>query len=303
MEPNVKWFQPDGITFQNEEEGMSAQKSAKEAGNWKKIVADNLNKVRTQHPLVHNITNFVVMNSSANILLAQGAMPVMAHALNEVEHMVSLANALVLNIGTLTDEWVESMIKAGRMANEKSIPLVLDPVGAGATPLRTEKAKEILQEVRITVLRGNASEIDALAVSGGKTRGVDSVHQADEVLGGALSLIEKYHLIVGISGKTDIIIDGAKVVKIDNGSPLMQKVTGTGCGLSATVGAFLGVEKDSFIATISAFGFYNIAGEMAAKRSKAPGSFSVAFLDALDEVSEKDLENLKIYPTGKTIEI
>ena len=123
------------------EEGMSDQKSTKKAENWKNIIAGDLDKVRTQHPLVHNITNFVVMNSSANILLAQGAMPVMAHAINEVEHMVSLANALVLNIGTLTDEWVEAMIKAGRVANEKSIPVVLDPVGAGATPLRTEKAK------------------------------------------------------------------------------------------------------------------------------------------------------------------
>jgi hydroxyethylthiazole kinase len=190
---------------------------------------------------------------------------------------------------------VEAMIKAGRMANEKSIPVVLDPVGAGATPLRTEKAKEILREVQITVLRGNASEINALAVSGGKTRGVDSVHQADEVLGGSLSLIEKYHLIIGISGKTDIITDGNKVIKIDNGSPLMQNVTGTGCGLSATVGAFLGVEENPLIATTSAFGFYNIAGETAEKNSTGPGSFSVAFLDALAQISDKDLGNLKIY--------
>ena len=133
---------PEFFEKLQKEEEMSDQKSTKNAENWKNIVADNLDKVRTQHPLVHNITNFVVMNSSANILLAQGAMPVMAHAINEVEHMVSLANALVLNIGTLTDEWVEAMIKAGRMANEKSIPVVLDPVGAGATPLRTEKAKD-----------------------------------------------------------------------------------------------------------------------------------------------------------------
>jgi hydroxyethylthiazole kinase len=274
---------------------MSDKKSfQKEVKNWEALISENLNKVRTQHPLVHNITNFVVMNSSANILLAQGAMPVMAHAINEVEHMVSLANALVLNIGTLTDEWVEAMIKAGRMANEKSIPVVLDPVGAGATPLRTEKAKEILREVQITVLRGNASEINALAVSGGKTRGVDSVHRADEVLGGALSLIEKYHLTIGISGKTDIITGGNKVIKIDNGSPLMQNVTGTGCGLSATVGAFLGVEENPLIATASAFGFYNIAGEIAEKHSTGPGSFSMAFLDALAQISDKDLENLKI---------
>jgi hydroxyethylthiazole kinase len=292
----MKMALPELFENLQKEEGMSDQRlTQKEAENWKNIVSDNLNKVRTQHPLVHNITNFVVMNSSANILLAQGAMPVMAHAINEVEHMVSLANALVLNIGTLTDEWVEAMIKAGRMANEKSIPVVLDPVGAGATPLRTEKAKEILREVKITVLRGNASEINALAVSGGKTRGVDSVHQADEVLAGALSLIEKHHLIIGISGKTDIIADGNKVIKIDNGSPLMQKVTGTGCGLSATIGAFLGVEKDSLIATVSAFGFYNIAGEIAERNSKAPGSFNVAFVDALYEVTDKDLKNLKIY--------
>ena len=274
---------------------MSDKKPSQEkVENWEVVVAENLDRVRTRHPLVHNITNFVVMNSSANILLAQGAMPVMAHAINEVEHMVSLANALVLNIGTLTDEWVEAMIKAGIAANEKSIPVVLDPVGAGATPLRTEKAKEILEKVKITVLRGNASEINALAVSGGTTRGVDSVHQADEVLGGALALIDTYRLIIGISGKTDIIADGNRVIKIDNGSPLMQKVTGTGCGLSATVGAFLGVEKDPLVAAVSAFGFYDIAGETAAGRSKGPGSFSVAFLDALEDVSNKDLEKLRI---------
>ncbi|MBW1797246.1 MAG: hydroxyethylthiazole kinase [Deltaproteobacteria bacterium] len=274
---------------------MSDQKlTQKETGNWKNVIAANLDKVRTQHPLVHNITNFVVMNSSANILLAQGAMPVMAHAINEVEHMVSLANALVLNIGTLTDEWVEAMIKAGRMANEKSIPVVLDPVGAGATPLRTEKAKEILHDVRITVLRGNASEINALAVSGGITRGVDSIHQADEVIDSALSLVEEYKLIIGISGKTDFVIDGNEVIKINNGSSLMQKVTGTGCGLSATVGAFLGVEGNPLIATASAFGFYNIAGEIAEKHSTGPGSFNVAFLDALAQISDRDLENLKI---------
>ena len=270
------------------------QSTQKEGINWKNIITDNLDKVRTRHPLVHNITNFVVMNSSANILLAQGAMPVMAHAINEVEHMVSLANALVLNIGTLTDEWVEAMIRAGRMANEKSVPVVLDPVGAGATPLRTEKAREILHKVRITVLRGNASEINALAVSGGRTRGVDSIHQASEVIDGALSLMKEYHLVIGISGEADIILDGSRVIKIHNGSPLMQKVTGTGCGLSATVGAFLGVEKNTLIATASAFGFYNIAGETAEKFSKGPGSFSVAFVDALAQVSDKDLENLKI---------
>jgi len=262
--------------------------------NWKVVVADNLYKIRTQHPLVHNITNFVVMNSSANILLAQGAMPVMAHAINEVEDMVSLANALVLNIGTLTDEWVCSMIKAGKMANEKSIPVVLDPVGAGATPLRTEKAKEILQEVKITVLRGNASEINALVESGGKTRGVDSIHLADEVLTRALSLIDKYHFVVAISGETDIITDGNRTIRIANGSPLMQKVTGTGCGLSATVGAFLGVEKNPLIATVSAFGFYNIAGEIAEKKSLGPGSFNVALLDALAKISKEELKNLNI---------
>jgi len=261
---------------------MSDQQSTqKDARNWKNIIAANLDKVRSQHPLVHNITNFVVMNSSANILLAQGAM----------------ANALVLNIGTLTDEWVKSMIKAGRMANEKSIPVVLDPVGAGATPLRTEKAKEILHEVQITVLRGNASEINALAVSGGKTRGVDSIHQADEVIDKALSLMKEYHLTIGISGETDIILDGNEIIKIDNGSPLMQKVTGTGCGLSATVGAFLGVEENPLIATVSAFGFYNIAGETAEKLSKGPGSFNMAFPDTLAQISDKDLENLKINNT------
>ncbi len=262
--------------------------------NWSKTVAERLSSVRTKHPLVHNITNFVVMNSSANILLAQGAFPVMAHAINEVEDMVALANALVLNIGTLTDEWVEAMVVAGKKANELGIPIILDPVGAGATPLRTRKSKEILNNVKIGVLRGNASEINALVDAEGKTRGVDAVHSVDDVLEIAVQLAKKRDLIVAISGKEDLVTNGERAFRISNGVPMMTMVTGTGCGLSSTVGAFIGTGDDSLEATVAAFAFYGIAGEKALQKSPGPGSFNAAFMDALYTIDDEDLTAVKI---------
>jgi len=261
---------------------------------WQSIVKQNLNNVREKHPLVHNITNFVVMNSSANMLLAQGAFPVMAHAINEVEDMVSIANALVINIGTLTDEWVESMILAGKAANSKGIPVVLDPVGSGATPLRTEACKRILNEVDITVIRGNASEINSLVNQAGKTRGVDSIHGVDDVAGGANFLALERKAIVAVSGEKDLITDGTRSVRICNGVPMMSMITGTGCGLSATVAAYVGANDNVFEATVSAFSVFCLVGEMAKADSKGPGSFEVAFMDALYNISEKEIKKADI---------
>jgi len=261
--------------------------------NWKNIVRENLDNVRLKRPLVHNITNFVVMNSSANILLAQGAQPVMAHAYNEVEDMVSIANSLVLNIGTLTDDWVESMILAGKKANELGIPVIFDPVGAGATKLRTEKSEKILSNVGITVLRGNASEINAIAGAAG-ARGVDSVHTIEDVMANAPKIARAQDCIVAISGERDLITDGDRIVRVANGRPIMTMVTGLGCGLSATVAAFIGANDNIFEATVSAFGFYNIAGEVAFEKTHYPGSFEAAFIDALNYVGNKELSSLHI---------
>jgi hydroxyethylthiazole kinase len=261
---------------------------------WQYIVVDNFTGVKKGHPLVHNITNFVVMNSSANILLAQGAFPVMAHAINEVEDMVSLANALVLNIGTLTDEWIEAMILAGKAANKKDIPVVLDPVGSGATPLRTQACQKILANVEVRVIRGNASEINSLVNQGGKTRGVDSIHGVDDIIDGAKFLALERKAIVGVSGERDLVTDGNRVVRVGNGVPMMTMVTGTGCGLSATVGAYIGANSEHFNATVSAFAVFGVAGEIAFEKAKAPGSFEIAFLDALYSMSEKDLTRVSI---------
>ena len=255
--------------------------------------AELLARVRAEAPLVHNITNYVVMNSSANILLAAGASPVMAHAPEEAAEMAGFAGALVLNIGTLTGPWVESMILAGKAANKRGIPVVLDPVGSGATKFRTETCRRLLRELRISVLRGNASEIASLVgVSAAATRGVDAAGGISPELAaaaGAFALREA--CVIGISGERDLVTDGRRTFRIANGHPLMTRVTGTGCGLSAIVGAFCAVARDCepVEAVAAAFAYYGLCGEKAWSVSTAPGSFFSAFVDALHAVSPAEV--------------
>lgn len=243
--------------------------------------AENIKKVRETKPLVHNVTNFVVMNFTANVLLAAGASPVMAHAENEVEEMVSFAKALVLNIGTLDDAWIASMLKAGRKASALGVPIILDPVGAGATKLRTETAKRILAETRVTLVRGNASEILALGGAAAKTRGVDAADSVDAAAERAVVLAQELGVPVAITGPVDFITDGKRVVRVANGHPLMGCVTGTGCGATAIIGAFAGVDADPVSAAATALAYYGLAGEYAADGAAGPGSFMIRFLDAL----------------------
>lgn len=243
--------------------------------------ADNLAQVRATKPLVHNITNYVVMNFTANVLLAAGAAPVMAHAENEVEEMVAFAKALVLNIGTLDDAWIAAMLKAGRRASALGVPIVLDPVGAGATKLRTEAARRILGETRVTLVRGNASEILALGGGAAKTRGVDAADSVDAAAERAGALARELGVPVAITGAVDYVTDGRRVVRVANGHPLMGIVTGTGCGATAIVAAFAGVEADPVSAAATALAYYGLAGEYAADGAAGPGSFAVRFLDAL----------------------
>ena len=247
--------------------------------------AANLAKVRETKPLVHNITNFVVMNFTANVLLAAGAAPVMAHAENEVEEMVAFAKALVLNIGTLDDAWIASMLKAGRKASALGVPIILDPVGAGATKLRTEAAKRILAETNVTLVRGNASEILALGGGAAKTRGVDSADSVDAAAERAVVLAQELGVPVAITGPVDFITDGKRVVRVANGHPLMGCVTGTGCGATAIIGAFAGVEADPVSAAATALAYYGLAGEYAADGAAGPGSFMIRFLDALHSLT------------------
>lgn len=249
-----------------------------------------LEKVRAQSPLVHNITNYVVMNNTANALISIGASPVMAHATNEVEDMVGIASSLVINMGTLSEHWVEAMLLAGKKATEKGIPVIFDPVGVGATPYRNEVAKQIIEQCKPSIIRGNASEIMALSNANLKTKGVDSTASSNSALDAAKSLAKLTNSIVVVSGETDYITDGKRVTSLTNGAEIMTKVTGMGCTATAIVGAFAGVEKDLFLAAVSAMAVMSIAGELASEQSKGPGSMQLNFIDELYRLSSSDIE-------------
>ena len=267
---------------------MSDQQLAQQA-------SENLRTLRTKKPLIHNITNYVVMNYTANALLACGASPVMAHAPEEVEEMVSFAGALVLNIGTLTNAWIDSMLIAGKKANELNIPVVLDPGGSGATKLRTESAKRLINELSVSVIRGNASEVLSLAREGSRTKGVDSIHSVEEAADAALVLAKELNSTLAITGPTDLITDGERIYKVLNGHELMGFVTGTGCTATALIGAFLSVDNEPVSATATALAYFGLAGEKGAATSKGPGTFQIALLDALFTIDEEELgEKLRI---------
>ncbi|SEM11577.1 hydroxyethylthiazole kinase [Syntrophus gentianae] len=250
----------------------------------------SVSAIRDQAPLIHNITNYVVMNSTANALLALGASPVMAHAQEEVEDMVNIASALVINIGTLSAPWVEAMGSAARKAAGRGIPLVLDPVGAGATAYRTQTVRKLMDTVSPTIIRGNASEILALATSEkGETKGVDATESSQNAIEAAHWLNERYGSTVCISGETDFIVGDQVVIGIGNGHPLMTRVTGLGCTASALCGAFAAVNSSFPLAAAQAMAVMGIAGEMAAEISPGPGSLQLHFLDFLYRLTKDDL--------------
>src|SRR5947209_6178555 len=250
-------------------------------------LAPLLGRIREQRPLVHHITNMVVMNDTANITLAIGAAPVMAHALEEVEEMVKLAGALVLNIGTLTPEQIEAMVRAGKRANALGIPIVLDPVGVGATSLRTQSALRLLRELDITVIRGNASEVGTLVGVAAETRGVDSISLAGDREVVARRAASEFGCTVAITGATDVITDGERLARVDNGHPLLADITGSGCMATTLVAAFLTVEADAWLATTAALVAMGVAGEMAAPRASGPGTFRSHLLDAVAVLDEE----------------
>jgi hydroxyethylthiazole kinase len=252
--------------------------------------ARDLAAIREKAHLVHNITNYVVMNTTANALLALGASPVMAHAEEEVKEMVGIAGALCLNIGTLSQPWIGAMKVAGKAARERGIPMVLDPVGAGATRLRTETAVGLLRDCAPAVVRGNASEIRALAEGSGSTKGVDSTESSEATLDAARALSQKYGCVVSMSGKTDLIVTGDRVARVHNGDPMMTRVTGLGCTASALTGACLAVNRDAFAAASHAMLIMGVAGEIARERAEGPGSLQLAFLDVLFTLSGAELE-------------
>ena len=237
--------------------------------------------VRHHSPLVHSITNYVVMNNTANALLAIGASPVMAHWVAEMEEMTAIAGALVINIGTLDDQWIEGMIAAGVAASKRGTPIVLDPVGAGATSQRTATALRIIDECKPTIIRGNGSEIMALVDASVKSKGVDSSAASSDALGAAKELALGSGAVVVISGPTDYITDGQRVETISNGNPIMTSVTGMGCTATAMVGAFAAVNPDPMEAAMHAMAVMGIAGQRAAAYSKGSGSMQLNFLDEL----------------------
>jgi len=251
-----------------------------------------LRTLRERKPLVHQITNYVVMNETANATLALGALPVMAHAREEVEEMVGLASALVINIGTLSPHWVEAMLAAGKAANKAGVPVVLDPVGAGATKYRTETARQILDQVRVAVLRGNQGEIATLVGVQAEVRGVESIGVDSEPSELARAAGGNLALVASVTGPVDYVSDGEAVLSVSNGHELLATVTGTGCMSSAITGCFLAARpRHPLEAAAEALAAFGVAGEDAARDAKGPGSFHVGLYDALAGLDPQTLDS------------
>jgi hydroxyethylthiazole kinase len=257
----------------------------------KNSLYETLEEVRKVNPLVHNITNVVVTNFTANGLLALGASPVMAYAAEEVADMAKIASSLVLNIGTLNPQTVDSMIIAGKAANESCVPVIFDPVGAGATRYRTETAQRIMNEVNVSVIRGNAAEIANVVGEKWEIKGVDAGDAKGNIIELAITSAQKLNGLVVITGKEDVVSDGKTTYVVSNGHPILTKVTGTGCLLTSVIGAFAGVEKDLLQASVAALTYYGIAAEKAAAKTveMGPGSFQIEFLNQLALVSTDDI--------------
>jgi hydroxyethylthiazole kinase len=250
-----------------------------------------LRELRERKPLVHQITNYVVMNETANATLALGALPVMAPAREEVEEMVALASALVLNIGTLSPHWVDAMLLAGKAANEHGVPVVLDPVGAGATRFRTETARRLLDEVKVAVLRGNQGEVATLVGVQAEVRGVESIGAGGEPADLARTAARNLGLVASVTGPIDHISNGDRVLAVANGHELLAAVTGTGCMSSAITGCFLAVARDAPLeAAAGALAAFGVAAEDAARDAKGPGSFHVGLYDALAALEPETLD-------------
>jgi hydroxyethylthiazole kinase len=250
-----------------------------------------LDSIRAERPLIHQITNYVVMNETANATLALGALPVMAHAREEVEEMVALASALVLNIGTLSPDWVEAMLLAGRAANQREVPVVLDPVGAGATRYRTDTAKRLLDELDVAVVRGNAGEVATLIGVDAEVRGVESIGGAGDVAGLARTAAQALGVVAAVTGVVDYVSDGESSHGVQNGHELLAAVSGTGCMATAITGCFLAVKPEAPLeAAAEALAAFGVAGEVAAKDAAGPGTFHAGLYDALAGLTPETLD-------------
>ncbi len=254
------------------------------------FIFNHLKLIQEKNPVVHNITNFVVMWLTANALLAVGASPIMAHALEEIEDILKFSKSLVINIGTLNNDWIDSMEKAAQTAQENNIPVVIDPVGAGATKFRANAVLKLLGLGKISVIRGNPAELMALAGITINSKGVDSQYLSDAALDAMQKLNEQYGSVVVASGAEDIIMQNSHSIKIQNGSAMMSKTTGMGCTASAIIGAFCSINSNYFEASACAMSIMGIAGEIASELSKGLGSFPIAFIDALGGLTQASIQ-------------
>ncbi|MFP5238287.1 MAG: hydroxyethylthiazole kinase [Acidobacteriota bacterium] len=237
--------------------------------------------IRQRAPLVLSVTNNVVTNVTANALLALGASPAMSHAAPDAAELAGFASAVVLNMGTPAPAYVESMLVAGKAANAAGVPVAFDPVACGATSFRRELAARLLKEVRMTAIRGNASEILFLAGMDAQSKGVDSAHESVQAVDAARAVAQRYGCAVCVSGAVDVIADGERTHLLEGGHPMMTLVTGMGCTATSLVGAFLAVNADAFTATLHAMAVMGECGAKAAAGAAGPGSLQVGFLDGL----------------------
>ena len=241
-------------------------------------------------PQIHILTNYITVNDVVNACLSVGATAIGGDALCECAQITENCDGLVINTGTPSPERLKVFLSSGKRANELGIPIVLDPVGAGATDFRREMLKELLKEVHFTCIRGNASEILSLVAFDKSTKGVDSVISSDSAIDAAMELAGINDCVVVISGEVDYIIDKSRVARVFNGNPMMAKVTGLGCTASAMVGAFCAVDSDYFRASANAMAIMGIAGDMAVKKSAGPGSLQMNFIDQLYNLTAEDVK-------------
>lgn len=244
-------------------------------------IANTFTKLQQQRPVIHNITNLVVMQQTANALLALHCAPIMAHACEELQDITMLADALVINMGTIDAIWLNAMRQSVTVANQQKRPIILDPVGVGASRYRTEAALALLAHGQFDVICANSAEILALAGQSISSRGVDSDYQSDIAIEACHTLADKYHCIIVVSGENDLIISPNQQHIIHNGSPLMRHITGMGCTATAIIAACCAIEKNHQLSATTAMAIMGICGEMAASNCQGPGSFIAAFLDHL----------------------
>ncbi len=250
------------------------------------ILAD----IREKTPLIHHITNYVTVNDCANITLCIGASPVMAHAEGEVEEMVAIASALVLNIGTLDSQQIHRMFIAAKAAEKRGIPIILDPVGAGATTFRTKTAQRMIQELSISILKGNAGEIGTLAGKEAHVRGVDSGGVAGDPIDITSGLAARLGCTVVMSGATDIISDGSRIFLCENGHPYLGQISGTGCMAASVIGSCAAVTSDFLCASVVGAAAFGIAGERAAIDAPGPGSCKYRLFDCMAALTPDDID-------------